>query len=166
MMMWKFLLGVTIVSFSSFCGYLLAKKYRQRRQFFSQFREFNERFLTEIAYYRRPIGQFIVSYAYQGEFDELLKEYFADIESCSASDRGLSSFPEYTFLTQEEKSFLADYFLMLGKGDSGSQRNYFSSMKDQIAKWQIESAEQCKRYGDLYVKIGFLCGLLVLILII
>ena len=162
----KFLLGVAIIAFTSFCGYLLAKKYRQRKQFFAQFREFNERFLTEIAYYRRPIAQFINGYAYKGEFDELLKEYFSVMEKHSQTDRAFIDLPEYSFLTQEEKGFIGDYFLMLGKGDSSSQKGYFSSVKDKIIKWQLDSAEQCKRYGDLYIKIGFLCGLLVLILII
>ena len=52
----KFILGVAIICFTSFCGYVLAKKYRQRKNFFSQMNEFNERFLSEIAYYRRPIN--------------------------------------------------------------------------------------------------------------
>ena len=52
----KFLLGVAIVAFMSFLGYLLAKKYRKRRDFFVQFTLFNERFLSEISYYRRHLS--------------------------------------------------------------------------------------------------------------
>ena len=154
------------MAFSSFCGHLLAKKYRQRKNFFLQLREFNERFLMEIAYYRRPIREFIAGYAYQGEFDEYLKAYFTDIDARSVRDRSGVAVPECLFLREDEQKFLDDYFLMLGKGDSVSQKGYFNSVKDKIIKWQVETAEECKRYGDLYIKIGFLCGLLVLILII
>ena len=73
---------------------------------------------------------------------------------------------EYSFLKQEEKRVVEDYFLMLGKGDSGSQKGYCLAAKDGIVKLQAEAELTCKRYADLYVKLGFLCGLLILILIL
>lgn len=164
--MLKFLLGIAIVAFTSFCGYLLAKKYRQRRLFFSQFREFNERFLSEIAYYRRPIREFAAGYSYRGEFNDLLGDFFDGIDDRSPNARAFTDFPAYGFLKTEEKSIVEDYFLMLGKGDSASQKGYFTAVKDTLNKLQTESETACKRYGDLYVKIGFLCGLLILILIV
>ena len=75
-MMIKFFLGVAIVGFCSFCGYLFAKKYRQRKLFFSQLATFNERFINEISYYRRPLVQFASAYAYKGEFSLLLEYCF------------------------------------------------------------------------------------------
>ena len=164
--MLKFLSGIVVIAFTTFCGYLLARKYRQRKLFFTQLKEFNERFLNEIAYYRRPIGEFIAGYAYQGEFNGLLQGFFFNIGAHSPNDRRLFDLFEYTFLTKEEQSVVEDYFLMLGKGDSASQKSYFSSVKETLSKLQTESENACKRYGDLYVKIGFLCGLLILILII
>ena len=164
--MLKFLSGIAIIAFTTFCGYFLARKYRQRKLFFTQLKEFNERFLNEIAYYRRPIGEFIAGYAYQGEFNGLLQGFFSNIGAYSSIDRRLFDLSEYTFLTKEEQSVAEDYFLMLGKGDSASQKSYFSSVKETLSKLQTESENTCKRYGDLYVKIGFLCGLLILILII
>ena len=162
----KFLLGVAIVGFTSYCGYLLAKKYRQKKMFFSQFREFNERFLSEISYARRPIEEFVSKYAYNGEFEVLLNDYFSGIKERSAEERSMTDLPIYSFLSKEEKVFTEDYFLMLGKGDSASQKGYFSSVKDTLNKMQFEAETSCKKYGDLYIKIGFLCGLLILILII
>lgn len=160
-MMLKFLLGVAIVALTSFIGYLLAKKYRQRKDFFLQFYEFNERFLTELAYRRRPIREFVSSYAYRGDFNFLLVEFFSGIEERDAFD-----LPDLTFLSKEEKSFIFDYFSMLGRGDSLSQKGYFSSVKETLSSHVKSSANACKRYGDLYIKLGFLCGLLILILII
>ena len=68
-MLIKFLLGIAIVAFTSFCGYLFSGKYRKRSLFFRQLNAFNERFLTEISYYRRPIGEFATRYSYKGEFN-------------------------------------------------------------------------------------------------
>ncbi len=160
----KFLFGVAIVAFTSFCGYFLAKKYRQRKLFFKQFKEFNERFLNEISYYRRPLREFVESYTYLGEFRELLWDYFNRIES--AQEGGLIEKGKYDFLTEEEVRTVEDYFLMLGRGDSASQKGYFSAIQERLIGFQKESENAAKRYGDLYVKIGFLCGLLILILIV
>ena len=163
--MTKFFLGLAIVAFTSFCGYVFTKKYRKRKSFFSQLSEFNERFLSEISYYRRPINEFVSKYTYKGEFDEFLRGYFSNIQEPSALDNVLED-DMFSFLTNEEKGYIYDYFSMLGKGNSEAQKAYFSSVKDGLVKLKTLAETDVKRYGDLYVKLGFLCGLLILILIL
>lgn len=165
-MLQKFILGIAVVAFTTFCGYFLAKKYRQRKLFFKQFQEFNERFLSEIAYYRRPIKDFVSKYAYKGEFDELLQDFFRSLEMRDGWSAELLRQPKYAFLRVEEKRVVEDYFLMIGKGDSASQKGYFSAQKEPILRLQKESDETCERYGNLYIKLGFLFGLFVLILML
>ena len=165
-MMIKFLLGIAMVAFTSFCGYLLSKKYRQRKLFFLQLKEFNGRFLNEISYYRRPIAEFASGYSYQGEFQTLLSLFFEKIKERSATEKIFLEDEEFTFLSRDEKRLIEDYFQMLGKGDSTSQKGYFSSAKDVLSKLQTETEADCKKYGDLYVKLGFLCGLLILIIML
>ncbi len=162
----KFLLGVAVVAFTSFCGWLLSKKYRQRKDFFKQLKEFNSRFLSEISYTRRPLREFAQTYAYRGEFKGFLFDFFRCLERSVPLEGGFCRRERYPFLTEEEGRLLEGYFSMLGKGDSASQKGYFSSMSDKLSILQQESEKDAKRYGDLYVKIGFLCGLLVLILIV
>ncbi len=162
----KFLLGVAIVAFTSLCGRMLAKKYRQRREFFKQFQEFNERFLSEISYMRRPLKEFAASYSYQGEFQELLNDYFSSLEEQLAPGTPFYQREKISFIKEEEAHVLENYFLMLGKGDSAAQKGYFSSVSGKLVALQAETEREAQRYGDLYVKIGFLCGLLILILIL
>jgi stage III sporulation protein AB len=158
--MLKVLLGCLIVAFSSFCGYYWAKRYRQRKSFYRQFYEFNQRFLNEIAYYRRPIRDFISKDSYKDEFASLLQSYFSSLNG------GKFDLIEFDFLKEDEKVFVYDYFQMLGKGDSSSQKAYYTSIKEGLVKWKITTEEEAKKYEDLYVKLGFLCGLFILILII
>ncbi len=165
-MLIKFMLGIAVVAFTSFCGRFLAKKYRQRKQFFRQLNEFNQRFLAEIAYYKRPIRQFIASYTYQGEFNDLLQDVLNNLEESGGLQDVFYHKNDYPFLKTDEKKGIEDYFSMLGKGDTDSQKGYFSTVKERLNTWDSEAEKQCKRYGDLYVKLGFLFGLLVLILII
>ena len=163
-MMTKFLFGVALVAFGSFCGYVLAKKYRQRKLFFAQLQLFNERFISEVSYYRRPVREFVNLYAFQGEFRALLQEFLENIEK---NGTPLSIvWPNYSFLTKDEQGAVQDYILMVGRGDSASQKTYFSSVSGVVSKWASDANLAAKKYGDLYIKLGFLCGLFVLILII
>ena len=163
--MLKFIIGIAFIGFTTFCGHLLAGKYRKRKCFFAQFREFNDRYLSEISYLKRPIEGFIAAYSYQGEFDHLLQEFFLWLRDETFGINGLEWDGE-GLLTVDEKQLVSDYFLMLGKGDSLSQKNYFSSLKDRLIKIESEANNEAKRYEDLYVKLGFLCGLFVLILLV
>lgn len=158
--MLKVLLGCAIVAFTTFCGYILSKKYRQRKLFFRQLFEFNQRFLNEVTYYRRPIQDFVARYEYQGEFADMLQAY---VFSLKGEALDLS---QYSFLRDDETAILYDYFQTLGKGDSNSQKGYFSGMNDTLSKWKSSSDIEGKKIGDLYIKLGFLCGLFILILIL
>lgn len=162
----KLLLGISVVAFASFCGYVFARKYRQKQLFFRQFYTFNERFLSEISYYKRPLREFVKKYTYKEEFHQLLRFFFYGLEKKTLFLKDILDKQEFSFLNQEEKTIVADYFLMLGKGDSASQKNYFSSMREVLKKQQQEAENTCKKYADLYIKIGFLLGLLILILVL
>lgn len=164
-MTYRLLLGIIIVVFCSACGFMLAKKYRKRKQFFTQLYQFNERFLNEIAYYRRPIEAFTSQHEYKGEFALLLTLY---LEGVKTDDEAFDvrNNAEFTFLTEEEKNGVNDYFRMLGKGDSLSQKGYFTAKKESLCAWQNEANAIAKKYGDLYVKLGFLFGLFLLIVLI
>lgn len=164
-MMTKFFLGVAIVAFTTFCGYFLARKYRQRKMFFTQLQTFNERFLNEITYYRRPLTDFLNHYTYKGEFQLFLRYYLYAVGQ-NTNTHNRMQFPECSFLTTEEKNVVEDYFLMLGKGDSVSQKTYFSAINEQILRLKNEAVATHKKYGDLYIKLGFLCGLFLLILML
>jgi stage III sporulation protein AB len=162
----KFFLGVAIVAFTSFCGYLLSKKYRRRKLFFQQFRLFNERFLSEISYYRRPLREFFSAYVYQGDFERLLKDFSLALVGKKELSKVFHCEETLEFLTKEEVVKVEAYFRMLGKGDSASQKSYFSAMKEELNTLQNQAETAANRYGDLYIKIGFLCGLFILILIV
>lgn len=153
-----------MVAFTTFCGYLLSKKYRKRKLFFHELEIFNERFLSEIAYSRRPIKDFASKYVFLGEFNDALMDFFVAIDDGRLFT--VDDLQAYSFLKDEEKRFIEEYFRMLGRGDSSSQNAYFSSAKTDLIRYKNMTETESKKYGDLYIKIGFLCGLLILILIV
>jgi stage III sporulation protein AB len=165
-MLTKFFLGIAIIAFTTYCGYLLSKKYRRRKVFYEQFYTFNERFLNEITYYKRPLIEWIASYTYDGEFEILLRIFIDRITQKDSKHPHESVESTFSFLLKEEKQEIENYLLMLGKGDSLSQKNYFSSLKESLKSKCTETEKNAKKYADLYVKLGFLCGLAFLILML
>ncbi len=161
--MLKIFFGVLIVATFTLSGYLFARKYRVRRRFFGQLRSFNEQFIHEVTYYRRPIKELLANSPYDGEFQRLIEEYLLGL---GLQNRQTLDLATYTFLMENEKSDVSDYFMTLGKGDSSSQKCYFLSMQERLKKYETEAILQGKRYENLYVELGFLCGLFILILII
>ncbi len=155
--MWiKFLLSGLIIAFCILLGYLAANKYRSRKKFFAQYEAFNGRYLSELSYARKPLSEFLAAYEYGGEFAKTLKEFSEKREPAL----------KFSFLTKEEKGDCADYFAMLGKGDSLSQHDYFSSKKQYLAEKKASAEKECKSRSSLYLKLGLLAGLAIVILII
>lgn len=155
--MWiKFLICICIVAFCIFLGYLAAAKYRSRKKFFSQFEAFNERYLTELTYARKPLAEFLREYSYSGDF----------AKTVGAFAQRRETEPKLSFLTKDEKKLCADYFGMLGKGDAVSQKSFFSARKAELNEKKSASERDAKSRGELYLKLGLLAGLAFVILIV
>lgn len=155
--MWiKLLLSCLIILFCTFLGYFAASKYRTRRKFFLQMTTFNERYLNELEYARRPLAELLKREGESGEFYKMLKKY--------ASERVTET--EFSFLDGEERTLCGEYLSMLGTGDSLSQRNFFSAQKTTLLQKQECSERELKDRGGLYLKLGFLSGLAFVILIV
>ncbi len=162
----RLFLGIAVVAFFTFCGYTFAKKYRKRKTFFAQMAHFNERFLTEISYYKRPLSVFAESLHYKGEFEVFFKWFISALGSVDLIENSRTLLENFELFSEEEKAFIIDYFSLIGKGDSLSQKQYFLAVKTQLEGYRDATKEECEKFGNLYIKLGFLAGLTVLIVIV
>lgn len=155
--MWiKSLLAVCVVAFGTGMGYFAAGKWRARKQFYVQFLSFHERYLNELNYARKPLGEFLTQYTYTGDFEKLVRSF----------EKERAARAEYRYLTKEERSECANYFSMLGKGDVVSQKGYFSAQTAGLTQKCESSRKEAKARGELYLKLGLLAGLAAVILIV
>ena len=156
-MLWvKIVLCILIVAFCTFLGYFFAGKYRARKRFYTQMNTFNERYLNELCYARRPLTAFLQESSYTGEFGKTVDSYLKRREVKIS----------YSWLKKEEREDCSDYFSMLGKGDALSQKSYFTSRQPMLAEKKGICEREAKARGDLYLKLGLLAGLAAVILII
>ena len=88
--MWlKLGVSAAIVAFGVVLGYLAAGKFRARKKFYAQLAAFNERYLNELGYARRPLEQFLKEYEYTGEFEKLVKTTLNPKKKISAPEQSL-----------------------------------------------------------------------------
>ena len=151
-------LGVAglVVAFCTLLGYLAAAKYRARRAYFDQLYALNERFLSELAYSRRPVSELLQESGFRGEFAETVTAFCA---------RKGAAIPE-RLLSERERAVVSDYFSMLGRGDAQSQTGYFTAKRQDLAAFRADSAAEAKKRGELYLRLGVLAGLAAVILIL
>lgn len=161
--MLKIIICLSILAFTSGCGYYLARKYRQRKIFFNQYELFNEHFLQEVRSFRRPLQEFISARHYKAEFEDLLQIY---IKLLGKNVDLYNEFEVFTFLTVEERREIAEYFNRLGRSDSDSQTRFYDEMKGRIGSLVKNANDEYRKYADLYVKLGVLIGLAIIIIII
>ncbi len=152
----KILVCIVIIAFCVFLGYVASGKYRARKKFFMQLSAFNDRYLNELSYARKPLGEFLQAYPYTGDFQKALSSFSEKRETQI----------KFGYLSKEEKKEFGDYLKMLGTGDSASQKSFFAAQKPGIEEKRAESEKQAKVRCELYLKLGLLAGLAFVILIV
>ena len=152
----KFLLCIIAVSLCVMLAWLLTRKYRLRMQFYYNLNLFNERLVNEVSYTKIPLPAFMVN----GDFKRML-----EVKRDARFDNGDEGC-DIEYLSEDERKFLGDYFRMIGKSDAASQKTYLSAMREEIAEKKQKSEELYRKYFSLYIKLGFLAGLILVVLIV
>lgn len=154
----KFLLCAAVLGLCVGCAFLLTRKFKQRSDFFYNLNLFNERLVNEVSYTKIPLPAFLEKYEFSGDFKKMLEEK-------RTSDFQKNNY-EFSYLKEDEKKFLHDYFFMIGKSDAASQKTYLSAVRAEIAELKRINEDTYKKYFSLYLKLGFLAGLILIILIV
>lgn len=121
--------------------FLSAKK-KKRMIVFGEMCEFNEQLLLNFKFARQPLNKIAEKYKYVPQV----------LRGEKVLDGG-------------DGNVLYDYVVNLGKTDAVSQIDYLNGRKAALEKLKAESAEQYKKYSSLYVKIFFMLGVLLAVLI-
>ena len=155
--MLKLLLCAAVVALCVAFSFLLTRRYRSRMQFYYNLSLFNERLVNEVSYTRIPLPAFLEKYSFTGDFDAMLRQ--------KKGDFSLQNY-QFSYLTEDEKKYLADYFGLIGRSDAASQRTFLSAARAELAEKKKSAEEAYKKYFALYLKLGFLAGLILVVLIV
>ena len=111
-------------------------------QIYAELYEFNEQLLLNLKFSRLTIDK--------------IAEKFKFIPDILAGKKTLDG---------EDGEIISDYISSLGKSDALSQIDYLNERKAVLTKCRDDSAENYKKYSSLYIKIFFLLGVLMAVLL-
>lgn len=123
-------------------GVFLSAKKKKRMQIFSELYEFNEQLLINFKFSRQTM--------------EKVAQNFKFIPSVLNGK---------ILLDGKDGEVIGDYIYNLGKSDALSQIDYLNERKTSLLKLKDESFTDYKKYSALFVKIFFLLGVLMAVLL-
>ena len=71
-----------------------------------------------------------------------------------------------TFLKGENLSAIKDFFQKLGTGDTLASKLFVKSYKNVFVKRQEDLNDKYKKHCNLYLKLGFMFGLTLMVIVI
>lgn len=149
------LIGVMGVIFCTIIGKILSEKYIKRKNFYCDFYNFNQKMKSEISFKQSSIKSIIEKLN-----NQTFKAYLNQTVILGDDDLSVS------FLNNEENDFLKEYVNNIGIFDKDSQLLYLNSVDSQIKTLYKNSFDEEKKYRKLYVKLGFLFGLIFLVIVL
>lgn len=123
-------------------GVFLSAKKKRRMQIFAELYEFNEQLLLNMKYSRLPMEKVAQNFKFM---PEVLNGKI--------------------LLEGKDGEVISDYVFNLGRSDALSQIDYLNERKTVLTKCRDESSNDYKKYSSLYIKIFFLLGVLMAILL-
>lgn len=146
-------IGVLSLLICTFFGYRLSVKYKDRKNFFTDFISFNEKMINEVSFSQNSLLSIVEKEKKENrDFGKLLYEKITDNDII---------LPKY--LKEDEAETLFEYVNNLGKSDRESQLTYLSAKKKVIDELRVSAENEAKKYGNLYIKLGFLTGLIIFV---
>ena len=152
----RLFLGIILLLFCLFIGYCLSNKYYFRRLFYSDFLSFNTTFTQEISFKQTTLINLIKNQTIKNDFYIMLSSYVLN------KKQELN----FTYLTSQEKRDVYEYLDKIGKFDKETQLEYLKSVNNNIVDKQQNCILDEKKYKALYIKLSFLIGLIMLIIVL
>lgn len=149
-------LGVLSLLSCTAIGYFLSVKFTDRKNFYYDFVSFNEKLINEVSFGQRTVLSLINE-------ENTKKRAFGIVLSDLIKGKKKV---EIKFLSDDEISFLSDYAAGLGKSDRKTQITFLSGYQNTLSEKKKRAETELGKYKDLYVKIGFLLGLIIFIALI
>lgn len=154
----KIFFGVLAVCLCVAASYKMADKYTERRKFYESFGDFNKKLKNEVYFTRKTIISVLEENSNKNDFFyKSVNEYYHNNKQ---RVRNVKIFSE------EETDFFNKYLEILGVSDGASQIKHIEATENYISDKFSQAVDNEKKYKSLYVKLGFLLGLLIFVLII
>ena len=149
----KLFLGFLLFIASVLLGYILSTKFTKRTSLFSEFSSFNQLMINEVEFAQNTLTSIV-----DNTSNSFAKDVVVYLEK--------NEFSKYDFLNEEENDLILNYFKNVGSQDKISQLQYLKKIDLDINKRFNMCKDEMKKYKQLYLKVGFLIGLILFVLVL
>ena len=155
----KILCGIISIIICTFIGYRMSSKYSEKRKFYNSFSSFNKKLLYEVTFTKNSLVRILKNYNEKNDdFICVLKNKYL----LNAKQPAI----KYKYLADDENEFFMQYVESIGTGDSESQSVFLTGADKYLDNRLSSSTENEKKYKSLYIKLGFMTGLVVFIILL
>ncbi len=149
----RIIFGLVLLALSVVASCLFSLKYRERFEFYTGFSEFNRLMKNAVSFSSESVGGVLKNR--MGIFYDCFNGYKAGAGE---------NFQLPKFLTDEERSSFCNYVKEIGLTDKITQLDFIGEYENLLSV-KLSSAEaEYKKYKPLFIKLGFLFGLILFIL--
>ena len=152
----KIILGIIVVIFSTCLGYIFSTKYKLKSIYYTSFYNFNKLLKNEVSFTKKTIIEIIDSIKESNIFYDNLKNIFK-IKNYKIENKSLNN---------DEIEFLHSYIDRIGQTEAKTELDYLSSIELVLKEKMDEVVAIEKKYKPLCIKMGFLLGLIIFVLIV
>lgn len=149
----KLFLGLILLFSCTFIGYVLSLKFVKKKEYYNTFLQFNTIMKNEVAFSQSTISNVINSFERKNDFYDCVASYFKEKKFVFKKN----------YITNEEIDFFYGYLSKLGTTDKKTQLSYLEHVEIDLEKKLTAVLADEKKYRFLYVKLGFLFGLIAFI---
>lgn len=150
-------IGIASLIVSTYIGFIFSKKYKDRKSFYCDFFEFNKNLRNEISYSQNTIVSILKKIENKSDFYKFAYSFYINKKN---------DLCDIKYLNKDEKDLINNYFSSIGIGDKVSQSKYVDGMLEQLKEKKEVAELEEKKYKNTYVKLGFLFGLIILIMLL
>ena len=161
---------ISIIGCTTYIGFALASTYLKRERLYSDLCKMCEGFKSEIGFMQTPLSNVLCgAKAYSGHIAERIIKGVEDIlQSGVPVTQTLlqDALKLRGYLSPEELQLICGFFAQLGKSDSRMQISLLETYAQRFNELRIECAGENKKNAPMYRKLGFLCGLIICLVLI
>lgn len=165
----KIFLSVAIIGISSFIGFLINKKLVLKRKFYLDFINFLKDLKVDISFFQNNLTSILEKHikGCRSEFKTVLTGFLKFNNSPGYKTKeNLSKYLNLDEFLPEEQDSLLNFFLGLGKSDAVSQSAMIESYIVVFNSYLEKATEKQNTIGKMSLKLGFMFGLFVCVMLI
>ena len=148
-------IGVLLVFLTTLIANLMCQKYRDRQVFFLKLNSFHEKIKREVLYSQKSVKKILEEDDFF-DFSKILLNYLENNKFLL----------NLKYLRKNDFEFIKSYCENVGVADADSQLKYLQSVDAQVVELFNQAKEEQEIYCKLYIKLGFLIGLIILVVIL